>query len=48
VAIAFHAHFDAQNQSIHFLENFAILGGLLHIIALGGLAFDALKGRLFR
>jgi putative oxidoreductase len=46
-ALAFHAHFDDQNQSIHFLKNFAIVGGLLQIVALGsgGFTLDALLRR---
>jgi putative oxidoreductase len=34
-ALFFHADFD-QNQMIHFLKNFAISGGLLHVAVLGG------------
>jgi putative oxidoreductase len=34
-AVFFHNHFADQNQMIHFLKNFAILGGLLQVVAFG-------------
>jgi putative oxidoreductase len=34
-AVFFHTHFADQNQMIHFLKNFAIMGGLLQIVAFG-------------
>lgn len=39
----FHSHFADQNQTIHFMKNLAITGGLLQVVALGagGLSLDA-------
>jgi putative oxidoreductase len=34
-AVFFHTNFADQNQMIHFLKNFAILGGLLQVVAFG-------------
>jgi putative oxidoreductase len=34
-ALAFHAHFADRNQFIHFLKNFAMVGGLLQVAAFG-------------
>lgn len=34
-AIGFHADFGDQNQTIHFLKNLAIAGGLLQVAAFG-------------
>ncbi|KAB2913574.1 MAG: DoxX family protein [Hyphomicrobiaceae bacterium] len=39
-AIYFHANFDDTNQTIHFMKNFAIAGGLLQIVAFGAGAFS--------
>jgi hypothetical protein len=34
-AVFFHSHLADQNQMIHFFKNFAILGGLLQVVAFG-------------
>lgn len=39
-AVGFHTHFADHNQQIHFMKDFAILGGLLHIAAFGAGAFS--------
>jgi putative oxidoreductase len=39
-AVFFHNNFADQNQMIHFLKNFAILGGLLQIVAFGAGRFS--------
>jgi putative oxidoreductase len=39
-ALAFHAHFDDANQTIHFMKNLAMAGGLLQITAFGAGAFS--------
>ena len=42
-AFGFHSNFADQNQTIHFLKNIAIVGGLLQVVAFGAgaLSFDA-------
>jgi putative oxidoreductase len=42
-AFGFHSNFADQNQTIHFLKNIAIAGGLLQVVAFGAgaLSFDA-------
>ena len=46
-AFAFHADFGDQNQTIHFLKNIAIAGGLLQVVAFGAgrLSVDRSAGR---
>jgi putative oxidoreductase len=46
-ALFFHKNFADQNQMIHFMKNFAIIGGLLQVAAFGGGRFslDARRGR---
>lgn len=46
-ALLFHAHFEDQNQMIHFLKNVAITGGLLQVAAsgAGSLSADAMLVR---
>jgi putative oxidoreductase len=39
-AIFFHTDFADVNQTIHFMKNFAIAGGLLQIVAFGAGAFS--------
>ena len=39
-AILFHNNFADQNQMIHFLKNFAIVGGLLYVGVLGAGKFS--------
>lgn len=39
-AFAFHANFADQNQTIHFLKNIAIAGGLLQVVAFGAGSFS--------
>jgi putative oxidoreductase len=39
-AVFFHNNFADQNQMIHFLKNFAILGGLLQVLAFGSGRFS--------
>ena len=39
-AFAFHASFGDQNQTIHFLKNIAIAGGLLQVVAFGAGSFS--------
>jgi putative oxidoreductase len=39
-AILFHSNFADQNQAVHFLKNFAIAGGLLHVAAVGAGRFS--------
>jgi putative oxidoreductase len=39
-ALAFHHNFADQNQTIHFMKNIAIIGGLLQVVALGGGKFS--------
>lgn len=39
-AVFFHNNFADQNQMIHFLKNFAILGGLLQVVAFGAGRFS--------
>lgn len=39
-AFAFHADFGDQNQTIHFLKNLAIAGGLLQVVAFGAGGFS--------
>jgi len=39
-AVLFHDNFADQNQMIHFLKNFAILGGLLQVVAFGAGRFS--------
>ena len=39
-AVLFHDNFADQNQMIHFLKNFAILGGLLQVVAYGAGRFS--------
>lgn len=46
-AFAFHTAFADQNQMTHFLKNFAIAGGLLHVVAFGAGVFS-LDGRARR
>jgi putative oxidoreductase len=36
----FHTNFADQNQMIHFMKNFAIMGGLLQVAAFGGGKFS--------
>lgn len=45
-ALFFHNNFADTNQMIHFLKNFAIVGGLLQICTFGagGLSLDSRKG----
>jgi putative oxidoreductase len=45
---SFHTNFADQNQMIHFLENFAIAGGLLQVVTFGpgALSLDSRRGRL--
>ena len=33
--LSFHAHFNDQDQTIHFLKNLAIAGGFLYVVAFG-------------
>lgn len=42
-ALAFHNNFSDLNQTIHFMKNISITGGLLQVVAFGGgaLGFDA-------
>jgi putative oxidoreductase len=42
--IVFHRDFSAAGQSVHFLKNMAILGGLIAILSVGGGEFS-LSGR---
>nr|WP_315591714.1 DoxX family protein [uncultured Cupriavidus sp.] len=46
-AVFFHNNFADQNQMIHFLKNFMIVGGLLQIAAFGAtkLSLDARRVR---
>lgn len=46
-AVLFHADFGDQNQTIHFLKNLAIAGGLLQVAAhgAGALSLDAQRTR---
>ncbi len=46
-AFGFHAHFGDQNQTIHFLKNLAMTGGLLQVAGFGAgaFSFDARQGR---
>jgi putative oxidoreductase len=46
-ALVFHRNFADQNQMIHFLKNFAIMGGLLQVAAFGAGKFslDARRNR---
>ncbi len=46
-AVSFHADFADQNQTIHFLKNLMIAGGLAQLVAFGAGAFslDALFAR---
>jgi putative oxidoreductase len=46
-AVSFHNNFADQNQMIHFLKNFAIMGGLLQVVAFGAGRFS-LDHRLSR
>ena len=39
-AFAFHASFGDQNQTIHFLKNLAIAGGLLQVVVFGAGSFS--------
>jgi putative oxidoreductase len=39
-AVFFHSHLADQNQMIHFFKNFAILGGLLQVVAYGAGAYS--------
>jgi putative oxidoreductase len=39
-AVLFHNNFADQNQMIHFLKNFAIMGGLLQVAAYGSGRFS--------
>ena len=39
-AFAFHASCGDQNQTIHFLKNIAIAGGLLQVVAFGAGSFS--------
>ena len=39
-AALFHADFGNANQSIHFMKNFAVAGGLLQVVAFGAGAFS--------
>jgi putative oxidoreductase len=39
-ALVFHRNFADQNQMIHFLKNFAIMGGLLQVAAFGAGKFS--------
>jgi putative oxidoreductase len=39
-ALAFHHNFGDQNQTIHFLKNIAIAGGLLQVVAFGSGRFS--------
>jgi putative oxidoreductase len=43
----FHANFADQNQTIHFMKNLAMMGGLLYVMAYGAgrLSLDARRGR---
>ena len=34
-AYYFHAHFDDQNQTIHFMKNLSMAGGFLYVFAFG-------------
>lgn len=43
--IIFHGNFADQEQSIHFLKNIAIMGGLLHIWANGPGLYALEKGK---
>ncbi len=40
-AIFFHSQFSDQNQTVHFLKNIAIAGGLLQVAAFGAGAISA-------
>jgi putative oxidoreductase len=46
-AVLFHAHFDDQNQTIHFWKNVTIAGGFLVLAAFGAGAYsiDAWRAR---
>jgi putative oxidoreductase len=46
-AVFFHRNFADQNQTIHFLKNIMIIGGLLQISYFGGgpYSLDAWRGR---
>ncbi|GJD92997.1 DoxX family protein [Methylobacterium iners] len=46
-ALGFHADFADQNQTIHFLKNLAMAGGLLQVVAFGagGYSLDARQVR---
>ena len=46
-AVGFHAQFGDQNQTIHFLKNLAIAGGLLQVAAFGAGAFGLDTRRRF-
>jgi len=39
-AVSFHHDFADQNQTIHFLKNVAMAGGLLQVVAFGAGAFS--------
>jgi putative oxidoreductase len=39
-ALCFHMHFGDQNQSIHFLKNLAMAGGMLQVVAFGAGRFS--------
>lgn len=38
--LSFHAHFNDQDQTIHFLKNLAIAGGFLYVVAFGAGCFS--------
>lgn len=42
-AIYFHSNFADINQTVHFMKNFALVGGLLQVVAFGAgaLSFDS-------
>ena len=49
-ALVFHLQLSDQNQSIHFLKNIVVAGGLLQIVAFGGglLSLDSRRKRSAR
>lgn len=46
-AIGFHANFAEPGQSVHFLKNLAIAGGLVHVAIAGGgqYSLDSRRGK---
>ncbi|UUZ71131.1 hypothetical protein LP415_18455 [Polaromonas sp. P1(28)-8] len=39
-AVVFHPAFGDQNESVHFLKNLAVAGGLLQVVMLGAGRWD--------